>query len=66
MSRFGRGLACGLPGVERTSVSARDLRVSKRSVERWRRAWREGGVEALRSVGRSGLGSSLRTRAASR
>ncbi|MCK7627047.1 hypothetical protein MUU72_28795 [Streptomyces sp. RS10V-4] len=40
--------------------------MSKRSVERWRRAWREGGVEALRSVGRSGLGSSLRTRAASR
>ncbi|MFB6672974.1 helix-turn-helix domain-containing protein [Streptomyces sp. NPDC056390] len=30
---------------------ARDLRVSVRSVERWRRAWREGGMEALRSAG---------------
>ncbi|MEU1193722.1 winged helix-turn-helix domain-containing protein [Streptomyces sp. NPDC005859] len=30
---------------------AKDLRVSVRSVERWRRAWREGGLEALRSAG---------------
>lgn len=30
---------------------AKDLRVSVRSVERWRRAWREGGMEALRSAG---------------
>lgn len=30
---------------------AKDLRVSMRSVERWRRAWREGGTEALRSAG---------------
>ncbi|WP_243879344.1 helix-turn-helix domain-containing protein [Streptomyces sp. KS 21] len=30
---------------------AKDLRVSLRSVERWRRAWREGGMEALRSAG---------------
>ncbi|MEV6731394.1 MULTISPECIES: winged helix-turn-helix domain-containing protein [unclassified Streptomyces] len=30
---------------------AKDLRVSVRSVERWRRAWREGGMEALRSTG---------------
>ncbi|MFE9599905.1 helix-turn-helix domain-containing protein [Streptomyces hokutonensis] len=34
--RFGRG--------ERTAVIAKDLRVSERSVERWRRAWREGGM----------------------
>ncbi|MGW7346779.1 IS630 family transposase [Streptomyces sp. NPDC054854] len=36
---------------EKTAVIAKDLRVSVRSVERWRRAWREGGVEALRSGG---------------
>lgn len=30
---------------------APDLRVSERSVERWRRAWREGGEDALRSSG---------------
>ncbi|MEU9048238.1 MULTISPECIES: winged helix-turn-helix domain-containing protein [unclassified Kitasatospora] len=36
---------------EKTSVIARDLRVSERSVERWRRSWREGGTEALRSSG---------------
>ncbi|MFE7393286.1 helix-turn-helix domain-containing protein [Streptomyces sp. NPDC057582] len=30
---------------------AKDLRVSVQSVERWRRAWREGGLEALRSAG---------------
>ncbi|MFB8182065.1 winged helix-turn-helix domain-containing protein [Streptomyces sp. NPDC055966] len=36
---------------ERTAVIARDLRVSERSVERWRRAWREGGMGALTSVG---------------
>ncbi|MFF0515537.1 helix-turn-helix domain-containing protein [Streptomyces sp. NPDC004250] len=30
---------------------AKDLRVRVRSVERWRRAWREGGVAALRSAG---------------
>src|SRR5207248_3638876 len=41
--RFGRG--------ERTAVIARDLRVSERSVERWRRAWREGGMPALESKG---------------
>ncbi|MFE5550120.1 helix-turn-helix domain-containing protein [Streptomyces sp. NPDC056534] len=32
-------------------MTAKDLRVSVRSVERWRRAWREGGFEALRSAG---------------
>src|SRR5262245_6010175 len=36
---------------DKTVVIAMDLRVSVRSVERWRRAWREGGMEALRSVG---------------
>lgn len=35
---------------EKTAVIAKDLRVSVRSVERWRRAWREGGMEALRSL----------------
>ncbi|MGW6263092.1 hypothetical protein [Streptomyces sp. NPDC055085] len=29
---------------------AKDLRVSVRSMERWRRAWREGGMEALHSA----------------
>ena len=41
--RFARG--------ERTAVIAKDLRVSERSVERWRRAWREGGTVALASAG---------------
>ncbi|MFE5301831.1 winged helix-turn-helix domain-containing protein [Streptomyces sp. NPDC056632] len=36
---------------EKTVVIAKDLRGSVRSVERWRRTWREGGVEALRSKG---------------
>jgi putative transposase len=36
---------------EKTAVIEKDLRVSVRSVERWRRAWREGGLEALRSAG---------------
>ena len=30
---------------------ARDLRVSERSVEHWRRAWRAGGTTALASAG---------------
>ncbi|MFF3461739.1 helix-turn-helix domain-containing protein [Streptomyces sp. NPDC002619] len=34
---------------------ARELRVSERSVERWRRAWREGGVAALKSAGPANL-----------
>ncbi|MEV0186203.1 winged helix-turn-helix domain-containing protein [Streptomyces sp. NPDC050625] len=41
--RFARG--------ERTAVIAKDLRVSERSVERWRRAWREGGMDGLASTG---------------
>ncbi|MET7830580.1 helix-turn-helix domain-containing protein [Streptomyces sp. NPDC005386] len=32
---------------EKTTVIAKDLRVSVRSVERWRRPWREGGMDAL-------------------
>jgi transposase len=32
-------------------VIARDLRVTEGSVRRWRRAWRGGGVESLRSRG---------------
>ncbi|MEU8837264.1 winged helix-turn-helix domain-containing protein [Streptomyces sp900116325] len=36
---------------EKTAVIAKDLRVSVRSVERWRRARREGGLESLRSAG---------------
>ncbi|MFF4214400.1 helix-turn-helix domain-containing protein [Streptomyces sp. NPDC001796] len=41
--RFARG--------EKSSVIAAELRVSVRSVERWRRAWQEGGTAALRSSG---------------
>ncbi|WP_405680878.1 IS630 family transposase [Streptomyces sp. NBC_00868] len=48
-----RGLQAGarFEAGERTVVIARDLRVSERSVERWRRAWREGGEDAMRSSG---------------
>jgi putative transposase len=41
--RFGRG--------ERNALIAKDLRVSERSSERRRRAWREGGMAALASTG---------------
>jgi transposase len=34
-----------------TGAIARDLRVTAGSVRRWRRAWRDGGDEALRSKG---------------
>jgi putative transposase len=44
--RFARG--------EATAVIAADLRVSERSVERWRRSWREGGGSALASKGPAG------------
>ncbi|MEZ0074698.1 transposase [Planotetraspora sp. GP83] len=37
-------------GVTNAAV-ARTLRVTERSVERWRRAWREGGIQALASAG---------------
>ncbi|MCX5529693.1 helix-turn-helix domain-containing protein [Streptomyces sp. NBC_00006] len=36
---------------EKYVVIAKDLRVSGRSVERWRRVWRVGGMEALASSG---------------
>ncbi|MER6564502.1 winged helix-turn-helix domain-containing protein [Streptomyces sp. NPDC001027] len=36
---------------EKTALIAKDFRVSERSVERWRRAWREGGMDALASTG---------------
>lgn len=41
--RFTRG--------KKTAVIARDLRVSERSVERRRRAWREGGMDAFATAG---------------
>jgi transposase len=41
--RFARG--------EASSVIAKDLRVSVRSVQRWRLAWETGGSTALRSSG---------------
>ncbi|MDO0924115.1 helix-turn-helix domain-containing protein [Streptomyces sp. TG1A-8] len=41
--RFARG--------EAGSVIAKDLRVSVRSVQRWRRAWDGGGPRAVRSRG---------------
>ncbi|WP_405680708.1 MULTISPECIES: helix-turn-helix domain-containing protein [unclassified Streptomyces] len=36
---------------EKTTVIAKELRVGERSVERWRRAWREEGLKGLRSSG---------------
>lgn len=41
--RFERGQSCGQVAAE--------LRVTERSVERWRRAWQAGGVQALGSSG---------------
>jgi transposase len=41
--RFARG--------DTTEDIAHDLRIGVRSVERWRRTWREGGIQALRSKG---------------
>ncbi|WP_435846203.1 IS630 family transposase [Streptomyces diacarni] len=46
-ARFTRG--------ETSSVIAKDLRVSVRSVQRWRRLWDEGGPRALRSQGPASL-----------
>jgi transposase len=42
-ARFARG--------DRTAEIAAELRVGVRQVEKWRRAWREGGLDALRSTG---------------
>lgn len=36
---------------EKTTAVAAELRVGVRQVEKWRRSWREGGLEALRSAG---------------
>ncbi|MEV6758270.1 winged helix-turn-helix domain-containing protein [Streptomyces sp. NPDC051214] len=41
----------GFDRGEKNTVIAKELRVSLRSVERWRRAWREQGSDALRSSG---------------
>lgn len=38
-------------GGDGVAAVARDLRVTERTVRRWRAAWRQGGVEALRSRG---------------
>ncbi|MFF3404305.1 winged helix-turn-helix domain-containing protein [Streptomyces sp. NPDC002659] len=43
--------AQGFDRGEKNRVIAKELRVSVRSVERWRRSWREQGLEALRSSG---------------
>ncbi|WP_445276292.1 IS630 family transposase [Streptomyces longispororuber] len=40
---------------EKNALIAKELRVSVRSVERWRRAWRQGGTAALASAGPSKL-----------
>ncbi|MFF6804597.1 helix-turn-helix domain-containing protein [Streptomyces sp. NPDC012616] len=45
--RFARG--------EASSVIAKDLRVSVRSVQRWRQMWDKGGLRALRSQGPASL-----------
>ncbi|MFF0066389.1 winged helix-turn-helix domain-containing protein [Streptomyces sp. NPDC005279] len=45
--RFARG--------ETNALIARDLRVGVRSVQRWRRTWREGGPRALASTGSASL-----------
>ncbi|MEV7890702.1 winged helix-turn-helix domain-containing protein [Streptomyces sp. NPDC001260] len=41
----------GFARGEKNTVIAKELRVSVRSVERWRRSWREGGRQALRPSG---------------
>ncbi|MEU9678031.1 helix-turn-helix domain-containing protein [Streptomyces parvus] len=40
---------------EASSVIAKDLRVSVRSVQRWRRTWEQGGPRALGSQGPASL-----------
>ncbi|MEU5538471.1 winged helix-turn-helix domain-containing protein [Streptomyces sp. NPDC020362] len=42
-------------GGEVSALIAKDLRVSVRSVQRWRRTWNEGGPRALRSQGQASL-----------
>lgn len=41
----------GFERGEKNTVIAKDLRVSLRSVERWRRAWREKGMAGVRCSG---------------
>lgn len=41
----------GFERGEKSTVIAKDLRVSLRSVERWRRAWREKGIAGLHCSG---------------
>ncbi|MFD5268843.1 winged helix-turn-helix domain-containing protein [Streptomyces sp. NPDC058335] len=41
----------GFARGEKNTVIAEELRVSVRSVQRWRRSWREGGRQALRPSG---------------
>ncbi|MFJ9648712.1 helix-turn-helix domain-containing protein [Streptomyces sp. NPDC101206] len=43
------------PLGEASAAIAKDLRVSVRSVQRWRRTWDEGGPRALRSQGPASL-----------
>ncbi|MFI8436831.1 winged helix-turn-helix domain-containing protein [Streptomyces sp. NPDC079020] len=45
----------GFARGEGSSAIARDLRVSVRSVQRWRQAWAEGGPRSLRSQGPASL-----------
>ncbi|MEU1031544.1 helix-turn-helix domain-containing protein [Streptomyces mirabilis] len=39
---------------DKNTVVAATLRVSERSVERWRRQWREGGADGVASKGAPG------------
>ena len=41
-------------GGERLASVARTLQVSRQSVSRWYRQWKQGGVKALRAAGRAG------------
>ncbi|MFI1035901.1 winged helix-turn-helix domain-containing protein [Streptomyces sp. NPDC020951] len=43
------------PRGDKSSDIAKDLRMSERTVEQWRRAWREGGMEGLKSKGPANL-----------
>src|SRR5262245_36796198 len=49
--RLRLGTAERFEAGDTTKDIARDLRVHERTVGKWRRAWREGGIEALRSRG---------------
>ncbi|MER6950418.1 winged helix-turn-helix domain-containing protein [Nonomuraea sp. NPDC000554] len=49
--RLRLGAAGRFEDGQSTKDVARELRVHERTVARWRRAWLEGGVEALRSKG---------------